>query len=141
MKYSTSWIRGCRLGGTMEVDGGPLRNSFEHHVTVPNFTASVADRKRVDSAHAATVTKDIAVFGDLHQERPSDFALTVSPVRVLNEEDTSFVIELDFAIDKIRSCHLNRLAAGFLRDHVDRLLWKRVPQQRSLTPAATHHGV
>src|SRR5947208_616060 len=125
----------------METNGGPLRDSFEHDATVSNFTASVAEAERVDSAHAAAVTKDIAVFRDLQQERPSYFALTVFSVRVLNEEDASFVIELDFAINKIRSGHLNRLTAGFLRNHVDRLLRKRVPQQRSLTPAATHHSV
>jgi hypothetical protein len=53
------------LGGTIVVNGGPLRNSIEHHVAVPDFTASAFARKRVDPAHAATVTKDIAVFCDL----------------------------------------------------------------------------
>src|SRR5437667_2826740 len=53
------------LGGTIVVNGGPLRNSFEHHVAASDFTASVSARKRVDPAHAATVTKDIAVFCDL----------------------------------------------------------------------------
>src|SRR2546425_3525604 len=51
-----------RLGGTIEVNGGPLGDSFEHHVTVSNFTSSVAEWERVNSAHAATVTKNIAVI-------------------------------------------------------------------------------
>ena len=55
----------------MEADGGPLGDSVEHHVTVSNFTAPVAKRERMDTAHAAAVTKDIAVFIDLQQERPS----------------------------------------------------------------------
>ena len=125
----------------METDGGTLGYSFEHHVTVSNFTAPVGERERVDPAHVAAVTKDIAVFGDLQQERSSYFALTVFPVCVLNEEDAPFVIELNFAIDKIRSYHLNRLAACFLRNHVDCFLRKRVPQQRPLAPAATHDNV
>ena len=111
----------------MEADGGPLGDSFKHHVTVSNFPAPVDKRERVDPAHAAAVTKDVAVFGDLQQERPPDFALTVFTVGVLHQKDASFVIELDFAIDKIGSHHLNRLAAGFLRNHVDRFLRKRVP--------------
>src|SRR6266571_2308222 len=119
----------------MEANGGPLGDSVEHHVTVSNFTAPVAEWERMDPAHAAAVAKDVAVFGDLEQERLSYFALTVFPVCVLNEEDAPFVIELNFAIDKIRSYHLNRLAAGFLGNHVDRLLRKRIPQQRSLAPA------
>ena len=53
------------LGGTIVVNGGPLRNSFEHHVAVSDFTASVFAWKRMDPAHVATVTKDIAVFCDL----------------------------------------------------------------------------
>src|SRR5439155_26303855 len=127
VKYSTSWIRWLCLGGTMGADGGTLRDSFEHHVTVSNFTAPVAEREWMDPAHAAAVTKDVAVFGDLQQERPSDFALTVCTVGVLHQKDASFVIELDFAIDKIGRHHLNRLAACFLRNHVDRFLRKRVP--------------
>src|SRR5437879_3414881 len=53
------------LGGTMEVNGGPLRNSVEHHMTVPDLTAPVVQRERMDSVHAAAFTKDIAVFFDL----------------------------------------------------------------------------
>src|SRR5436190_5542153 len=125
----------------MEANGGPLGDSFKHHVTVSNFPAPDGKRERVDSAHAAAVTKDITVFSDLQKQRASYFALSVLPVRALDEKDAPFVIELDFSIDKIRSCHLNGLASGFLRNHVDRLLWKSVPQQGSLTSAATHDGV
>ena len=53
------------LGGTIVVNGGPLRNSFEHHVAVSDLPVSVSTRKRVDPAHVATVTKDIAIFCDL----------------------------------------------------------------------------
>ena len=111
----------------MEVDGGALRDSFEHHVTIPDLTAPVVKRERMDTAHAAAFTKDIAVLFDLQQERPPNLVFTVFSFQVLDEENASFVIELDFAIDKIGSHHLNRLAAGFLRNHVDRFLRKRVP--------------
>ena len=113
----------------MGSSGGSLGDSFEHHVTVSNFTAPVGEREWVDPAHAAAVTKDIAVFINLQQERPSYLVLTVFSLYVLNEEDASFVIELDFAIDKIGSRHLNGLASGFLPNHIDGLLRKRVPQQ------------
>src|SRR5262245_29222489 len=132
---------GLVLGGTMEVERGPLRNSFEHHATVSDFTASAFKWERVDTAHAAPVTKDIAVFIDLQQERPSYFILTVFLLQVFYKEDASFVIELDFAIDKIWSCNLNGLTSGFLRNHIDGFLWKCVPEQRSFAPAATHHDV
>ena len=115
------------LGGTIVSNGGPLGDSVEHHVTVSNFTAPVAEREGVDSAHASAVTNDIAVAFDLQQERSSYFALSMFRARMLHEEDAPFVIELDFSIDEIRSCDPNRLAAGFLRYHVDRLLRKRVP--------------
>ena len=125
----------------MEVQSGPLGDAFEHHVTVSDLTAPVFKWERVNTAHAAPVTKDVAVFFDLQQERPSYFVLAVFFPQVFYKEDASFVIELNFAIDKIRSCHLNGLASGFLRNHIDGLLRKRVPQQRSLAPAATHNDV
>ena len=49
----------------MEVQGGTLRNSFEHHVTIPDLTAPVVKREWMDTAHAAAFTKDIAVLFDL----------------------------------------------------------------------------
>src|SRR5262249_41621294 len=55
------------LGGTMEADGGPLRNSFEHDVTVSNLTVSVGEWEWMDTAHAAAVTNDVAVFRNLKQ--------------------------------------------------------------------------
>ena len=112
----------------MEIQGGPLGNSFEDHVTIPYLTVPGFKWERVDTVHAAAVTKDIAVFRDLQQERPSYFVLAVF-LQVLDDEDASFVIELDFTVDKIRSRHLNGLTAGFLRDHIDCFLWKRIPQQ------------
>ena len=81
----------------------------------------------MDPVHAMTVTKDVAVFCNLQQERSSTLALF--PFYVLDEEYAPFVIELDFSIDKIRSCYLNRLATGFLCNHVDGFLWKGVPQK------------
>src|SRR5881296_2779825 len=79
------------LGGTMEVNGGPLRDSFEHHVTVPDLTAPVVQRERIDSVHTPAFTKDIAVVFDLQQERPSHLVFTVFARQVLQEEDASFV--------------------------------------------------
>src|SRR5207237_4951900 len=125
----------------MEVHGGALRDSFEHHMTVPDLTAPVVQRERMDTAHAAAFTKDIAVFFDLQQERPAYLVFSVFSFQVFHEEDASFMIELNFAIDKIGSGHLNRLASGFLRDHVDGLLRKRVPEQRSLTAPSTDDNV
>jgi hypothetical protein len=55
------------LGGTILVYGGPLRNAFEHHVAVSDFSISVFTRKRMNPAHAAAVTKDFAVFCNLKQ--------------------------------------------------------------------------
>src|SRR5947209_89520 len=106
----------------MEVHGGALRDSFEHHVTVPDLTAPVVQRERMDTADAAAFTKDIAVFFDLQEERPPNLVFTVFSFQVLHEENASFVIELDFAIDKIGNGHLNGLASGFLRNHVNGLL-------------------
>ena len=51
----------------MEAYGGPLRNSFEHDVTVSNFTVPVTEREWMDTAHAAAVTDDVAVFRNLKQ--------------------------------------------------------------------------
>ena len=59
------------------VYGGPLRNAFEHHVTVSDLSISVFTRKRMNPAHEAAVTKDFAVFCNLQQERASHFDLTV----------------------------------------------------------------
>ena len=110
----------------MEIQGGPLGDSFEDHVTIPYLTVPGFKWERVDTVHAAAATKDIAVFRDLQQERPSYFVLAVF-LQVLDDEDASFVIELDFTVDKIRSHHLNRLASGFLGNHVDRFLRECVP--------------
>ena len=115
------------LGGTIGGNGGPLRDSIEHHVTITNFTPPVVQRERMDSVNAVAITNDIAIAFDLQEERSSYFALAMFRVRMFNEEDASFVIELDFSIDKIRSGDLNRLTASFLRYHVDRFLRKRVP--------------
>jgi hypothetical protein len=111
----------------MEIDGGPLGDSFEDHLTVPDLTAPVTKWEWVNAAHRSAITKDLAVRLDLHEERPSPLIGTVFVLLVLDEENPSFVIELDFAINKIGSCHLNRLASGFLRNHVDCLLRKGVP--------------
>src|SRR5438067_13874762 len=53
VQHSVSWLRWFVLGGTMEVQGGALRDSFEHHVTVPDLTAPVVQRERMDTGHVA----------------------------------------------------------------------------------------
>src|SRR5262245_15915216 len=111
----------------MEADGRPLRNSFEHDVTISNFTVPIATWEWMDTAHAAAVTNDVAVFRNLEKERPALFRLSVFPVHVLNEKNAPFLVELNFAIDKIRCDNLNGLTSHFLCDHVDRFLRERVP--------------
>ncbi len=128
----------------MEVHGGPLRDSFKHDVTVPDFTAPVSERERMDAAHAAAFAQDISVLRDLKKKCPSRFALAVFAGDVLDEKHTAFLVELDFAIEKIRRCDLNRTAPGLFRNHVDGFLRERVPEQRSLAFAVAHdcvHGL
>src|SRR5262245_25283899 len=60
-KHSASRVRRFLLGGTILSNGGPLRDSVEHHLTVSNFTSPVAEREGVDSAHVVSITNDIAV--------------------------------------------------------------------------------
>ena len=86
-----------------------MRNSFEHDVTISNFTVPVREWKRMDTAHAAAVTNNVAVFRNLEQERPAPFRLTVFAVHVLNEKNATFAVELNFAIDKIWSGNLLRV--------------------------------
>src|SRR5881394_1552404 len=126
-KRTALWMEGLHFGGTMEINGGPLRDSFEHHVTIPDFTAPVSQRERVDTTHAASFAQNISVFLYLEQERSSRFCRTVFAAHMFDEEHATMLVELDLAIDKIRSRNLNRLASGFLRNHVDCFLWKRVP--------------
>src|SRR5437867_7565367 len=57
----------------MEVHGGPLRDSIKHDVTVPDFTAPVSERERMDAAHAAAFAQDISVLRDLKKKCPSRF--------------------------------------------------------------------
>ena len=111
----------------MEASGGALRDSFEYDVTVSDFTAPVAHRERMDTIHAPALTINVSILCNLEKERPSQFRLTVFAVHMLDEEHVSLLVELDFAVDKIRSHDLNRSTSGFLRYHVDRFLWKRAP--------------
>ena len=111
----------------MEADGGTLRNSFEHDVTISNLTASTGEWEWVHAAYAAAIANHVSVFRNLKQESPATFRLTVFAAHVLNKENASFLIELDFAIDQIRCGNLNRLTSRFLGDHVDRFLRERVP--------------
>ena len=68
----------------MEANGGALGNSFEHHMTVSDLTVSLAKRERMNAVHAMTVTKDVAVFCNLQQERSSYVGLSVFCVRMLH---------------------------------------------------------
>src|SRR5213593_201841 len=101
-------VVGWLLGRTMEADGGPLRDSFKHHVAVPDLAMPARKREWMDAAHAAPFTQHISVLRNLEKERSACFALAAFAGDVLDEKHTAVLVELDFTIDEIRRRDLNR---------------------------------
>jgi hypothetical protein len=98
-------------------------------MTVSDFTAARMYRKRMNPIYALTVAKDVAVLFHLQKQRSAFLSLIGTIVDSFDEEDTSIAVEFDFSIYELRSCNLNRTTSSFFRDHVNRFLRERMPEQ------------
>ena len=118
-----------------------LANIIEYQLPIANRAGTIAHRERLDAIDDFSIRDNFTFLRHLEKKDFAFVGASIAIGKVFDEKYAAILIELDFAIDKIRSCDLHRMTAGFLRYHVDHLLRKRVPQERSLAPAATHYGV
>lgn len=82
----------------------------------------------MNPADALTISENIAVLFHLEQER-SAFLRLVAAIDSLDEEHAPLAIELDFSVHQLWSGNLNWTASGLFRDHIDRFLRERLPEQ------------
>ncbi len=104
----------------------------KHDLPVAHFTSAGLHAERLDPlmlnqlSVASVVHEQPSVLSHLHEER---LALTHLPVigsHLIDQEHTTFRVDLDCSVAQLRYCNCDRATAGTTHDLVDELLRKRI---------------